>query len=188
MFGDKEKNGHYYGSDTHKYINDMIRSTKKMYVISPYIDNYYAQIIANRSPATEFYIISSSLENDAKRRLVGSSQLLPILLSMVLSFMVLYLELMLGLRGYALLTCAMPLVFSMISGLAKSRSMRGIHLKVPKQFVHAKMYIADKQAISGSVNMTYKGTHSNVEHIEITRNAQEVEMLREQFWKLWKKY
>ncbi len=188
MFGDKEKNEHYYGSDTHKYINDMIKSTKKMYVISPYLDNYYAGIIASRSPTTEFYIISSSLENAAKTRLVGSSALPMILLSLVLSFMVLYLELMLGLRGYALLTCTMPLIFSMISRFAKSRSMGRIHLKVPKQFVHAKMYISDKQAISGSVNMTYKGTHSNVEHIEITRNPQEVEILREQFWKMWKKY
>lgn len=188
MLGDNGKNYHYYGSDTHRYINGMIKSSKKMYIISPYIDNYYADFVSKRSPSTEFYIISSSMEDDARRTLQRRGSRLVLFLWFALSCIVLYAELMIGIGGYLLLISLLPFLWGINSYISRSVKSRQIHLKVPKQFVHAKMYISDDQAISGSVNLTYKGTHSNVEHIEISKNPDEIENLQQQFWDMWKRY
>ncbi len=188
MFGDTTKNHHYYGSDTHKYINAMIGSSKRMYIISPYVDVHYAKFMARRTRSTEFYIISSSMDEDARNMLERGGSKIVLSVYLILSLFLLYLELAIGIRSYLLAFSVLPIFWGIGRYLSGTRSKRRIHIKVPRQFVHAKMYISDNQAISGSVNLTYKGTHSNVEHIEISRDPEEIERMQEQFWEMWKKY
>jgi phosphatidylserine/phosphatidylglycerophosphate/cardiolipin synthase-like enzyme len=190
MLGDtsRDRSIHYYGSDTHKYINRMIESSRKMYIVSPYIDAYYADFVARRSPSTEFYIISSAMEDDARKKLSQGVSRLALLPWIALSCVLAYIEMDLGISGYPLALSLLPLLWGMDRYLSRSRSVKGVHLKIPGRFVHAKMYISDEQAISGSVNLTYKGTHSNVEHIEISKDPEEIVILQDQFWDLWKRY
>ncbi|MDE1768209.1 MAG: hypothetical protein KGH64_06490 [Candidatus Micrarchaeota archaeon] len=189
MFGHQNSgNSYYYGSDTYKHINQMIKRSVQMNIVSPYIDAYYAKIIRKNAPRVEFNIITSSIDKDAKRILTSRGSVPLLLVGLLLSVMLLYVEFTLGVHGYLIGISAVPLVFGFYRYRSKNSSVRRIHLKVPKQFVHAKMYVSNDQAILGSVNLTYKGTHRNVEHIDIIRNGDEVYKIREQFWDMWRRY
>ncbi len=189
MFGfNRRRNSYHYGSDTYKYINSMIKSSKRMQIVSPYIDSYYANIILRSSPKTEFYIISSSLDASAKK-ILGKRYSKRILLTFaLLSVLLLWAEITLGIGNYLLALSLVPFLFGISKYTSSSTGSKRIHLKTPKKFVHAKMYISDSQAILGSVNLTYKGTHSNIEHIDITSDTDELYKLREQFWDIWGTY
>jgi len=66
---------------------------------------------------------------------------------------------------------------------------RNIAIKiVTDRFVHEKMYISESSAIVGSANLTYSGTHKNVEHIEIIRDNKRIKEMDNHFDGLWKKY
>ena len=188
MFGYRGDKGHYYGSEAHRYINKMIKSSKAMYIVSPYIDSYYADLLAKRSSSAEFYIISSSMEDKARNMLQRRASRLNLIVWTLLSVAVFYVEINIGIGSYLLALSLLPLLWGLGRYMLRSRSVKGVHLKIPKQFVHAKMYISDDQVISGSANLTYKGTHSNVEHIEISRDPQEVEQMQDEFWRMWKSY
>lgn len=184
----RDKNSYHYGSDTYKYINQMIRSSRHMQIVSPYIDEYYADFMLRNSGRTEFYVISSSLDEGARKMMSGKDSRV-VFAAYALIFALLFcFEIAVGIRGYLL---AAPLVlflfFSSRHAYVAGRKRR-IHLKIPKRFVHVKMYISEDQAISGSANLTYKGTHSNIEHINIVRDRDEIRRLRDQFWEMWRKY
>lgn len=60
---------------------------------------------------------------------------------------------------------------------------------VGERLVHAKIYCVDgRYAVVGSVNFTEKGLWSNAEHIIIFEKPEEVEIIEEDFAKLWKLY
>ncbi len=186
---DMENGTYYHGTHTHRYINTMINSSSRMHIVSPYIDQYYARLIADKAKNAEFYIIASAIEDDAKRILCNRGSKASLILHAFISLILLYIML----RYAALPLYAVPLAFvPMLVGIGKyfrrTKGAQRIHLKVPRQFVHAKMYISEDQAILGSVNLTYKGTHSNVEHIDIKGDPEEVRMLRKEFWEMWRAY
>jgi phosphatidylserine/phosphatidylglycerophosphate/cardiolipin synthase-like enzyme len=186
--GSGKENHHYYGTDTYKYINGMIKSSRRMYIVSPYIDRYYANLMARSTRSTEFYIISSSIDVDAKKRLEKGGSKIILALWAIASILLFYLEFAAGVHSYLLAFSILPILWGFGRYSSGSRAARRIHIKVPRQFVHAKTYVSDQQAISGSVNLTYKGTHSNVEHIEVSKDPREVGIMQEQFWELWNRY
>ena len=184
MFGKVDLgNTYYYGSDTHRYINDLIGKGSEVLIVSPYVDRYYAEIILEKSRDRKFYLISSSMENDVLRLFNAGSQLwIPAYLG--LSMILLGLLLFIGATGALLLPSIAPIAIGIIKNAGKGS---GVRLKVPKQFVHAKMYISEGMAITGSANLTYKGTYKNLEQINIIYNKADIDKLRNQFWGMWGK-
>ena len=183
MFGKGEPySTYYYGSDTYKHIDDLIERGREILMVSPYVDRYYAEKLLEYSKGRRLYLISSSMDSEALRLLQGTSSIWAIAylsLSSILLALLLYIRVPSTLLALSLI----PIIVGSIKNLGRKRIM----LKVPKQFVHAKMYISDSTAITGSANLTYKGTHRNLEQISITRSKGDVEKLKKQFWELWSK-
>jgi len=51
------------------------------------------------------------------------------------------------------------LFFALFIVRLSTRRPKNIRLKVPKEFIHAKFYVGDNEAITGSANLTYRGMH-----------------------------
>ncbi len=173
----------YSGTESYKYIEGLINDSKRVLVISPYIDAHYAKFLARSSKGKEIYVISSSLERGPKEILVGRKAnavvLLLIAIALILGFALLFMS-------YFVVGCTV-LIVSVISLYFEMADVgvSNIRLKVPAHFVHAKMYIGDGKAIHGSANLTYKGMHRNIEHVELTKDPMQLKNLESQFWRLW---
>ncbi len=179
-----ERNTYYYGSDTHRYINEVIHSDGDVLIVSPYLDRYYADMLSSKPSRNRLYIISSSLDRDVQHHLSKKKSRLPIAGYVALSAVILYLMYLIGISGMPLAISLIPVV---VGTIKYGRIHNNITLKIPKQFVHAKMYVSDSMAITGSANLTYAGTHRNIEHIDIIYNNDEISRLKEQFWSMWNK-
>ncbi len=64
------------------------------------------------------------------------------------------------------------------------KSETSFEVKIPLDFVHAKLYIVDEKAYMGSANFTKSGMYSNVECLA-EMGKDEAEVLESQFKKLW---
>ncbi len=171
---------YYYGSDTYKHIDDLIERGREILIVSPYVDRYYAEKLLGYSRGRKLYLISSSMDPEALSMLRVTSIIWVVAylsLSSILLALLLYIRVPAALLALSLI----PIIVGSIKNLGRKRIM----LKVPRQFVHAKMYISDSAAITGSANLTYKGTHRNLEQISITRSKEDIDKLRRQFWELW---
>lgn len=173
----------YSGTDSYRYVESLVNDSKRVLVISPYIDSYYARFLAKSSREKEIYVISSSLASRPKEILMGKRTNIFVLsliaIAIVLGFALLFMDhIIVG--SAVLAVCVISLYFTMVD-VGGSR----IKLKIPAQFVHAKMYIGSGQAIHGSANLTYKGMHKNIEHIELTQDPVQLKDLEQQFWRLW---
>lgn len=178
----------YSGSSSHIHIDRLLREGREISIVSPYIDNYYAKIIRGMSRDRRFMIIASSIDPEARRSLGKGLPLLDLSVAfaawLAVSCAFYYLlhspAYLLGILLIFLIYVELKLLFF--------TGTRNIRLKVPRDFVHAKMYLSERQAIVGSANLTYKGTHRNVEHIEVTSDPGKVASLRKDFGRLWRKY
>ncbi len=170
------------GRESCRYIDAMIGSRGRMLVVSPYIDAYYAKRLAARAPRGKTYVITSSADAQALKILGKGGSRLWIAAYTLLSTLLMYAFVLLGIGGYYLLIVAVPLII----GTAKHWRVRSaISLRVPRAFVHAKMYIAQCAAATGSANLTYSGMHRNIEHLSVTYSHEEIRRLEKQFWRLW---
>ncbi len=182
--GKPEGSTHYCGIDTYKYINELINSAGDILIVSPYIDSYYAKMLSDSCSGRKFYIIASSIEQEVIRLLSGSKRPLMVVRYALLSVLLMSLSILYGLGWMLVVLSLIPAAVGMFKYLSGKRRMV---LKVPRQFVHAKIYISDRMAITGSANLTYKGTHRNLEQISITYDSDEISRLRGQFWDMWHK-
>ncbi len=183
----KFNNASYSGTDSYRYVDQMFKSSRRILIVSPYIDDYYAKFISSQSRGKEIYVITSNPQHGAMEILKGARRSAsPLALSAIA---------MLG--GFGFLAFAHPLIGTMllcISVLAfyfllgNRRDKGNVNLKVPSKFVHAKMYIGEESAIYGSANMTYNGMHKNVEHIERIDDPTQIKELENQFWEIWKSF
>ncbi len=171
-----------YGSDGYKNIDGMIDSLGELLIVSPYIDMYYARKLAARARKGRTYVITSSSDGGILDVLGKGGSRLWIAAYTLLSALLLYALALAGIGGAYLLVAAVPAVI----GTAKHHRIRSnVYVRVPRRFVHAKMYISGQSAMTGSANLTYSGMHRNVEHMGIIRSAEEIRKLRDQFWELW---
>lgn len=176
---------HYHnGRDCYKYTEKLLRNSRELFIVSPYIDEYYAHFLKKVGKGKRIKIISSSIEKRAEKILSKRKPL-----GLLLSFLIVvvgsdYLINLFGLLSNAEIAVSAGLV--LISMLLFMRIKYDISIKKPKDFVHAKMYISDHSAIHGSANLTYNGMHTNVEHIEIVENKENIEKLKDEFFKMWK--
>ncbi len=171
--------------DQYKHVEKLIKKSRRVLIVSPYIDYYYADFILKHSRGKKIYIISSSLEKSAERLIKkGSFPSLSLLATtaFIISYLLLY---ELGIYYMPLLIIGILSFFIFVFRISR-RKPRNIYLKIPKRFVHSKFYIGEDTAISGSANLTYRGMHSNIEHIEIRKDPEYIKELEKEFWRLWK--
>lgn len=175
-------NTYYSGSNAGRHLDELLKHRGSLLIVSPYIDAYYAKILLKLSGRRKINVITSSADEDALKLLGKGGSVLWIAAYVLLSVLILYAMGIAGITGYYLLIALIPV---MIGTLKHWRIRRNISLKVPKRFVHVKMYIAEGMAMTGSANLTYKGMHKNVEHVTVTYSEDEIKKLRAQFWEMW---
>ncbi len=181
-FGRKER--YYNGNDAYKYIERLLKNGKNIYIVSPYIDKYYASRIKAYSSRRRFHIISSSGEKEAMDMLRKGRS--PIDLAMALMAVFGVDSILYYINAFSSYLVAISVIIVAVALVSFSQSRKkNIFVMKPRGFVHAKMYISEKMAIEGSANLTYKGTHSNIEHILVTEDQKKIGELRREFWKMW---
>ncbi len=172
----------YSGSESYRYVEKLLESEKNILIVSPYIDNYYAKYLVAHAGGKRMYVISSAIQQKAEKILRGggfremaAAALSAIFLILIAaSFFVLY-----------LVFIAIPLGAIIFWFRLQSERRANVHLKIPKRFVHAKMYIGDGCAVEGSANLTFSGMHRNIESIRMVSDAGEISEMKGQFWKMW---
>ncbi|MGC8647509.1 MAG: phospholipase D-like domain-containing protein [Candidatus Micrarchaeia archaeon] len=171
----------YSGSNTFKYIDKLIRRSKSLLIISPFIGNYYAEMLA-KSGKRALVITSDDTLRKVKALRKGRRNYAKVVAYfVVLDALIFYLHMLAF--GIAVLLILIAIVFLAIYSKANI-----VVKSTGKMFVHEKMYIGDKEAIIGSANLTFSGTHRNIEHIEIIDDMQRIEELRRHFYDLWRRY
>jgi phosphatidylserine/phosphatidylglycerophosphate/cardiolipin synthase-like enzyme len=173
----------YCGSSSYKHVDKLLKKSRNVLIVSPYIDDYYAEFILSNSRGKTFHIVSSSMKESAAMRLQESK--VPAAMAMCIvavvanvlfaSFGAFYVQ-------FAAVTLSLSLLYLLSAGISKNR----IYIRTPKGFVHAKMYIGDSEAIEGSANLTYQGMHRNVEKIRVTGNEARMREMKDEFWRLWR--
>ena len=175
---------HHYGKDSYRIIDSVVNSAGTICIVSPYIDIYYAKMMAKNRRA-KFYVISSSIGNDAyqlmaRKRYISKRR---IALGTVLSIASCALLLVLYHLPDTLAIAPAIAIAASFSVLSLSKS--NITVKKPSKFIHSKFYVCDSLAVEGSANLTYSGTHRNIEQISYTKDAKRINALRDEFERLW---
>jgi phosphatidylserine/phosphatidylglycerophosphate/cardiolipin synthase-like enzyme len=178
----KERTSSYYGKRAYKYVEKLLSGERNLLIISPYIDDYYADYLARHSYGKKMHIISSSIKGSAAKKLRGRG-LGNALTATFLSVSVNWILFLLGAFNYYLAFLSMSAGIVLVAYAMTRRN--SIYLKIPQEFVHAKMYVGDKSAIEGSANLTFAGMHQNIESVRLTSETHEVERLKRQFWTMW---
>ncbi|MGC8662335.1 MAG: phospholipase D-like domain-containing protein [Candidatus Micrarchaeia archaeon] len=162
----------------------LIKKSSEVLIVSPYIDIYYAKFILRNSKNKRIYIISSSMDRKVKKLLEqGNFPATSLALFLTFSFAALIISAV-GFGNFIFIFSILFLAIFLFR--LKMRKPGGIKLKIPQNFVHAKLYIGNSMAIIGSANLTYRGLHKNVEHIEIHEDLEYIKKLKEEFWRMWK--
>ena len=172
----------YYGKRAYRYVDKLLKSERNLLIVSPYIDDYYASYLAAHSRGKRRYIISSSIRGSAAKRLQKSNvgnALAAEFLAVSVNWLLFLIN---GLNAtFAFASIGFGAILIAYSLLHRNR----IYLKVPKEFVHVKMYVGDGVAVEGSANLTYAGMHKNIETVHLIRDRKDVEERKRQFWTMW---
>ena len=173
----------YYGRSSYKYVEPILRGEKELLIVSPYIDAYYTNYLLSHARGKRIRIISSAIGKDDAKRLSNRRRAWPIIPALLLFLG----NVMLVYTGIILpaFLAASGLIILLLIALVALKKKLDISLKVPKSFVHAKLYVGNNMAVEGSANLTFAGMHKNVEHVSVTRDPDEINELRKQFWKIW---
>ncbi len=172
------------GRGSYREVERLLAKGREIYIVSPYIDAYYAALIRRYAHRKRFYIISSSLDAKARRILRSRGSPMGVAIFIVIVIFICWILFVLSLLTFQIAVLAAVVV---LARMAVFRIFSGnrIKLKVPRSFVHAKMYISERMAISGSANLTYKGMHGNVEHMEVAYDPKTILDFKKQFWGMW---
>jgi len=178
----EKANCSYYGQDTYKNVEKLIRSEQNILIVSPYIDDYYARYLVNHARGKSIHILSSSVKRSAAKKLgSGKPREAIYFVFLVAFFNILFLSIKILEIYFVTVSFTIAFLWLLYSVLDK----RKIYLREPKEFVHVKLYIGDRAAIDGSANLTYAGMHKNVERINVTRDRARIAELKKQFWGMW---
>lgn len=176
----------YYGRSSFKYVEPLLNDEKEILIVSPYIDTYYANYLRSHARGKRILVISSAIGKDDAKKLISRRRawLKALFFLLVLSSIGLVLV---SAGTTSLVFLAMTaLIFPLfLVEQLRLKEEHNISLKIPKSFVHAKLYVGKNAAVEGSANLTFAGMHKNVEHVSVTRDPQEISELRKQFWRIW---
>lgn len=180
----------YSGQRTHVQIDRLLKQANTLKIITPFIDVYYAKMLAHLSLSKPLYLITSPMPHTDKRvkKILESGNrsryLRAILYIVVLDILCAILGLHYILPAILIASGLLILLMVLLYRLAHSK----IRLKIiGSRFVHEKIYLSEREAIVGSANLTYKGTHHNVEHIEVITDQNAVGELTKHFNELWRR-
>ncbi|MEM0147191.1 MAG: phospholipase D-like domain-containing protein [Candidatus Micrarchaeaceae archaeon] len=171
-----------YGSRSYVPVEKIIKKSTVLRIISPYIDPYYAEFLIRHAKGKRIRIISSSISKSAKAKLKRRS--FSKFVAFVAFLLVLNMFLAHGQPALAFISLICSLIYLLVY-LEDYETKKGILLKVPRRFVHAKVYIGDSAAVEGSANLTFMGMHKNIEQTRFIQNSEEVAILKNEFDKLW---
>ena len=166
----------------YRHVERVLSGERNIMIVSPYIDDYYASYLLRHSRGKSIRILSSSIRPEAAKRLKGRRA------APAAAFALAVITLDIALIAAGIVYFAFIAISSAVAVIALAISLRrrtGIALRVPKGFVHAKMYIGDNLAVVGSANLTYAGMHGNVEHVEVISDKGRINDLKKQFMGLW---
>lgn len=199
MFGFRglQRQESYSGTESFRHIDGLINDDgRELRVVSPFISSHYAKMLADVARRKRVYVLVSearggkrfpSQEKAVALLQAGGRDLAikPALFMLVLLAISFALGLFLAF-GVLLLVTAAVVYFGILTRMAPERNL---HLKMVRDaFIHEKLFVSDSVAIVGSANLTYSGTHKNIEHIEIIRDRRKIEDLRAHFDRLWRTY
>ncbi|EQD48311.1 hypothetical protein B2A_08021 [mine drainage metagenome] len=180
----------YSGSESYKYVERLLRSSRSIDIVTPYIGAYYAKALVRHAASgkrirviiANGQAVNSEATSYVKSAVSGSRRYTHI---SVLSFLAFILSYLYGLQ-YLSLIFLLVFLFFLASALKRiPKKKLDIAVRYAQGFVHEKMYIGDSEAITGSANLTYSGMHKNIEHLEITMDAGKISDLEKHFNALW---
>lgn len=178
----------YSGSDTYRMIDPLLRSrSRELLIITPYIDLFYAKRLIGESSRKRIYLVTSPASNNsAAIKALSSPSIFAylkalgyfVLLAAIFWYTHLYL-----LVPFAVLGC---LITILLAYLRRRSTRSNLRIKVTSgRLVHEKLYLSDREVITGSANLTYAGTHRNLEHVELSDDVEKVAEIRKHFYKVW---
>ncbi len=188
MPGDRDNA--YSGQKTYIYVERIISEpARSLKIICPFISPHYARMLVKASQKKEVSIITSNSKISAEAVKILMKDRIFRYASLIAYFAVLALAL--ALFGLYLAEAIVLPILLVITSIAIGRYLKPgrkrIRIKVGgERFIHEKVYISDKHAITGSANLTYKGLHSNVEHIEVIEEDDRIAQLNRHFNELWR--
>lgn len=178
----------YSGNDTYKIVDKLVKDNSgELLIITPYIDLFYAKMLIKESGRKKVAILTSGspVNRDAIKELSSLNPyrfLKPISYFSVLSIILIYL------KFYPFAIAAAVIGTANFAYMVRKRGFerRNLRLKVAKgKFFHEKIYVTNNASITGSTNLTFRGTHRNIEHVEYTEDETKTRNLREHFKSVW---
>ncbi len=180
----------YSGTDSYKYVNKLLKNGTELWIISPYISFDYAKLLVKYSKKKKIWLITSHNATNLKsiKYFESFSKFYKKILKSAVFFA--FLAIATYLLNFHLLfgiMFALTLFLGFMSILSfKKKHLPNLKIKFSdKVFIHEKIYISDKEAITGSANLTFSGQHKNIEHIELTDSAEKINGLKIHFHSLW---
>ncbi|MDE1857006.1 MAG: hypothetical protein KGH98_02895 [Candidatus Micrarchaeota archaeon] len=184
------------GKDTYMEIDGLLTNRDpNLNIVSPYIGPYYARMLLGLARRKNVRIITSEPKLESSKRAVAyinsrgnrKASLVKWSLYMIVLEAILTLFRMYPLDFYIL-----PVfILGWLALYAHYRSGMNLRIRmkvVTKDFIHEKLFISDTKAIVGSANLTYGGTHKNIEHIEVISDPERIRGLADHFESLWSSY
>ncbi len=186
----KKNNSAYSGNESYKHIDDLIKNSHYLKIISPYISLFYAKKLVYYSKHKKILIITfkPQTKNELSAfkyltKLNNSLRFIKLLIYAILlesvSLFLKFYYVALILLGFFIIIF---LLFYLIYGPITSSN---ISIKISKKFIHEKIYIGNDLAIIGSANLTYNGMHKNIEYVEIIKDKNKINSLKDHFNSLW---
>ncbi len=182
----------YSGQSSYKFIDGLLRSEGKMLrIVSPFLDEHYARFLIGLAGRKQVRIITTGKGIAGSRAVALLSKGIRVgtLLKVFLYFAALFMIVAyLGIWYAAIGIAAAGALILFVEYERFKKGARNIEVRVSGgPFVHEKIYIGSDEAITGSANLTYSGTHRNVEHIEVTDDPSRIAELGRHFEELWKR-
>jgi phosphatidylserine/phosphatidylglycerophosphate/cardiolipin synthase-like enzyme len=181
--------GQHNGAESYLVIDQFLREkSEELLIITPYIDLFYAKVLIRQSRNKRIRLITSGAAINKKAISALSSRSVRTAIESGFYFTLILIGL-LYLRLYPEAMVAFFVDFLIAAYIIvnfKSR-WKNIAMKVTSgKFVHEKIYISDTGMITGSANLTFRGTHKNVEFVDYTRDQTKIQKMRKHFHELWK--
>ena len=185
----EEQETSYSGNESYKYVDPIIQSDRRVWIISPYIGKHYGEMIRRKGSRRDIRIITMDVPENRDGILAVVSRnarkghtLFGVSLLMVLMLLISYFY---G-RGLLVLGFMVLFVIFIYYAIKAESSISPVRLRFARgSFVHEKIYIGEKIAVVGSANLTYNGMHKNIEHIEVIKEGDKIAELEKHFSQLW---